>query len=159
MRRSLAVVAVLATALVAGCGGGEDSEDSDQAEITAVLEKLFDAQQAGDAETACEEVYVIQEPPRPGSDAEGESRESEAEVGEAGLRECEAAFQKAVALRRREVSDLQTEIGSIELDGDQARATVHTELRRSDGSELSQDVPYDLVHTADGWRVRIAEEG
>ena len=32
-------------------------------------------------------------------------------------------------------------------------------IQRRDGSMLSQDVPYDLVRTEDGWRVRIADEG
>ena len=69
------------------------------------------------------------------------------------------AFEAADERRRAEVENLTTEVGSIEVDGDRATATVRTHLERVDGSSLSQDVPYDLVRTPDGWRVRIADEG
>jgi hypothetical protein len=165
VRRLLATVGVLAaTAVAVGCGGGDPADD-DQAAITTTLEKLFAAQEQGDAQTACEDLYVIQEPPRPGGEAEGAptdgeaSSSTEADAGEAGAGECETAFERAEALRRSEVHDLSTEVGAVEVDGDRATATVQTELTRSDGSALSQDVPYDLVRTPDGWRIRIADEG
>jgi hypothetical protein len=158
---------VAAAAIGVGCGGSSDDESTpadDQGAITAVLEKLRDVQDSGDADAACNDVYVIQEAPRPGggegeaaaegeSGVEGESEES----GEDG--DCETAFLDAVAHREQEVSDLKTDIGTIEVNGDTATAVVHTQLKRSDGSILNQDVPYDLVRTPEGWRVRIADEG
>ena len=159
-RAGLLAIGVVASVAVAGCGGGDESEGTDREEIGAVLGQLRSAQDSGNAELACREVYVIGEPERPGS-AEGAQAEEEAggEGEGATLAECEAAFRVADERRRQEVSDLTTEIGTIEVDGDEATAIVHTELRRADGSSLSQDVPYDLVHTTEGWRVRIAEEG
>ena len=175
-----------ATAIWVGCGSGGDEESTpadDQGAITAVLQKLRDVQDSGDADAACNDVYVIQEAPRPGGgESEGEAGETEGEPEEGGEGEasaegtadaegesegdeegeggdCETAFRNAVANRQQEVSDLKTDVGKIEVDGDSATAIVHTELTRSDGSVLDQDVPYDLVRTPDGWRVRIADEG
>jgi hypothetical protein len=165
-RVSLAALAALA---LAGAGCGSDPADADREEIAAVLNQLFDAQDAGDAETACSDVYVIQEPwevqGETAAASSGESAEAEAEAGaegeggEAGLQDCEAAFEQADELRRSQVRRLSTDVGAIELDGERATATVHTELTRPDGSALSQEVPYDLVHTPEGWRIRISEEG
>jgi ketosteroid isomerase-like protein len=145
-------LAVVAAALAGqGCGG---DENSDQEAITAVVDELFAAQDSGDAAKACDEVYVIQEPGRSG-EAEGEEGEAEAE----GADSCEGAFEAANERRQAEVKDLSSDISSVEVDGDEATAIVHTELERTDGSHLSQDVPYDLVRTPDGWRIRISEEG
>jgi hypothetical protein len=153
-----AVVLGVIALLAAGCGGG-DSADDDRAAIASTLEELFAAQESGDAGTACEDIYVIQEPERPGGEAEGgEEAESESgEEDEPGA--CEAAFERAQELTASEVSDLTTDVGKIEIDGDRATAIVHTQLTRADGSDLRQDQPYDLVRTDDGWRVRIADEG
>ncbi len=165
------ILALCIAFVVAGCGGNDNPHPSDREAITAVLGQLRRAQDSGDAEAACRDVYVIQEPGRPGEPSgggEGDGRgeaalEAGAKTGAEGESKspgaCEAAFSEAVARQRREVSDLTTEVRSIELDGDRATAIVHTELRRSDGSALSQEVPYDLVRTPDGWRVRISEEG
>jgi hypothetical protein len=163
-------VALAACALIAtGCG---DDADTDEEQIHAVLTKLFDAQDSGDAETACDEVYVVMEPWEAEAEfggegeaegeepaGEGEEVEAEGEEGETQPGECEEVFEQARETTAAETSDLSTEIGEIEVDGDRATAVVHTELTRADGSELSQDAPYDLVHTAEGWRVRISEEG
>lgn len=146
--------------LVAGCGGGDPSE-SDQGQIAAVLGELRQVQEAGDAELACREVYVIQEPARPGVDPEA-SADPEAGAEENSAESpaaCEAAFRAANARLRSDVHELTTDVGAIEVDGDSATAIVHTSLRRSDGSALAQDVPYDLVRTPGGWRIRIADEG
>jgi hypothetical protein len=156
-----AVVLGVVAFLAAGCGGG-DSADDDRAEIASTLEDLFAAQEAGDARTACEDIYVVQEPDRPGGESEaGESEAEEAEGEEAEVEGggCEASFERAQELRESQVSDLSTDVGEIEVEGDRATAIVHTELTRADGSDLSQDQPYDLVRTDDGWRVRIADEG
>lgn len=152
-----------------------------------MLDQLSEVQESGDAETACSEVYVIQEGQQragelagdpdaepveefegeeegeefeseEGEEFESESGEEEGEEGETPA-ECEEAFEAADERRRAEVSDLSAEVGSIEVDGDRATAIVHTELVRLDGSHLSQDVPYDLVRVEDGWRIRIADEG
>ena len=163
MRRGASIALLVTAGALLASGCGNDSADTDEEQITAVLNKLFEAQEAGDAETACGDVYVIQEPPRPGSEASGEAEGSEAEgegeEGEAGIEACKAAFEQADAHRRSEISDLSTDVGTIEVDGDRATAIVHTQLTRSDGSELDQDAPYDLVRTPDGWRIRISEEG
>ena len=167
MRPASALLAAM-VALVAGCGGNDES-DSDEAQISAVLEKLFAAQDQGDAEPACNDVYVIREPWE-SAEAEEESGEDEAEndeaeeegegaEGEAGVEECELAFERTSELQQRQTRNVSTEIGTIEVDGDDATALVHTELERADGSALSQDAPYELVRTPDGWRVRISEEG
>lgn len=132
-----------------GCGGGGNS---DEEAITAVVNELFAAQQSGDADKACNEVYVIAEPGKP---AESE----EADAGEGSADACEATFEAASERSQAEVKDLTNDISSINVDGDTATAIVHTELQRVDGSHLSQDVPYDLLKTPDGWRIRIAEEG
>jgi hypothetical protein len=155
--RALCVVVVAAALTGQGCGGGGSS---DQEAITAVVNELFAVQQTGDAAKACSDVYVIAEPDRPAGEAEGEGGEGEeGESGGEGSDACEAAFEAADERRQNEVSDLTTDISSINVDGDSATAIVHTELQRVDGSHLSQDVPYDLVKTPDGWRIRIAEEG
>jgi hypothetical protein len=157
--------------LAPGCGS--DPADTDEEQIAAVLNKLFAAQRDGDAELACSELYVVKEPweaaagNEAGGEPEGEAgggkpetegEGSEAE-GETAPGECERAFTAAAATASEQTDDLTTEIGEIEVDGNLARAIVHTELTRSDGSELSQDAPYDLVRTPDGWRIRISEEG
>src|SRR4051794_15086038 len=123
----LATLAVAAS--LASCGGGETADD-DQAQITATLERLFQAQRDGDAETACNDLYAIQEPDAPGGDGEGESESGEAEEGDPG--ECEAAFERAHEQQASQVSDLQTEIGAIDIEGDRATATVRTQLTRAD---------------------------
>jgi hypothetical protein len=146
-----------------GCGGGGGG-NSDEEQITAVVNQLFAAQESGDAEKACNDVYVIAEPDRPAGESESEGG-ADAEEGDAQEPEsespgaCETAFEAADERRQNEVSDLTTDISSISVDGDTATAIVHTELQRSDGTHLSQEVPYDLLKTPDGWRIRIAEEG
>lgn len=165
LRWRLSNIGVLAivVALAPGCGGGGDSALSDHDQIAAVLDQLRQTQDTGDAETACSDVYVIREAePGGGEDADAESSnegEGSGGEGEESSSDCETAFRAADAQRREEVSDLKTETGAIEVDGDSATAIVHTTLQRQDGSVLDQDVPYDLVRTPEGWRVRIANEG
>lgn len=155
----LATIAAGAALLTSGCAAEQDQASRDRDAVTAVLGELRSAQDGGDAETACREVYVVQEPGGgEGSAAADAEAEAEAEGGD-GIGQCEASFRAAAARRRQEISDLSTEVDSVEVDGDQATAIVHTELRRADGSRLSQDVPYDLVRTPEGWRIRIASEG
>jgi ketosteroid isomerase-like protein len=149
------VLFVVAAALTGqGCGGGGDT--SDQEAITAVVNELFAAQDSGDAAKACDDIYVIQEPGKPASESEADG---EAEADGDSPDACESAFESANERRQAEVKNLTNDISSVEVDGDTATATVHTELERQDGSHLSQDVPYDLVRTSDGWRIRISEEG
>jgi hypothetical protein len=134
---------------LAGEEGAEpvESEEADEAEGAEEAESA----EGGESEAESEE-------------SEAESEESESEGGEEGEEgespaECEEAFEAAYERRQEEVKDLTTSIGAIEVDGERATAIVHTELERADGSMLTQDVPYDLVRTPDGWRVRIADEG
>jgi hypothetical protein len=154
--RALCFVVVAAALMGQGCGGGGNS---DEEQITAVVNQLFAAQESGDAARACNDVYVIAEPGRPvegEGEADGEADdEGDGEGGDA----CEATFEAANERREAEVKDLSTDISSINVDGETATAVVHTELQRADGSHLSQDVPYELLKTPDGWRIRIAEEG
>jgi hypothetical protein len=164
MRNLAAIVMTIAAVALVVAGCGDDSPDTDEEQITAVLNVLFDAQENGDAETACREVYVIKEPWEALAESQGGAEEGEGESeaeqeGEVAPGECEATFAQARQATAEGTDDLTTQLGKIEVDGELATAIVHTELRRSDGSELSQDVPYDLVHTADGWRVRISPEG
>jgi len=145
---------IVAAALTGqGCGGGGSS---DEEQITAVVNQLFAAQQSGDAAKACSDIYVIAEPGKPPDEGE-EGEEGDADGASPGA--CETAFEAADERRQNEVSDLTSGISSINVEGDTATAIVHTELQRVDGSHLSQDVPYDLLKTPDGWRIRIAEEG
>lgn len=146
--RALCCVIVAAALTGQGCGGGGSS---DEEQITAVVNQLFAAQKNGDAAMACDHVYVIAEPGKPVDQGEDE--------GGDGADACESAFKAASEQRQAEVKDLATEISSINVDGETATAVVHTELQRVDGSHLSQDVPYDLLKTPDGWRIRIADEG
>jgi hypothetical protein len=132
-----------------GCGGGGNS---DEEQITAVVNQLFAAQRSGDADKACNDIYVIAEPGRP-------VEEGEEDAGEGSAGACESTFEAANQRSQAEVKDLTNDISSINVDGETATAIVHTELQRADGSHLSQDVPYDLIKTPDGWRIRIAEEG
>ena len=91
-----------------------------------MLDQLREVQDAGDAESACREIYVIREPERPSEEGAAGEVAAESEAGEEGMAECEDAFKKAVALRRSEITDLSTSVGSIEVDGDAATAIVHT---------------------------------
>ena len=144
-------VCVIALASLAGCGS---EVDTDERAIEAVLAELRRAQEASDGETACRRVYVVAE----AWEKFGNKETGEGE-GEGAVAACQAAFAGAVEHRQSEITDLSTSLGEIEVDGNQATAVVHTELQRADGSLLSQDASYDLVRTADGWRVRISDEG
>ena len=139
-----------------------------------MLENLHQAQLSGDAELACREVYVIQEPEAEGESeggpdtnaeerapegAEPESESGETEDGGEEASDCERSFAVVTDRLNAEVTNLSTEVGEIEIDGESATATVHTTLTRADGTELVRDVPYTLLSTPDGWRIRISDEG
>lgn len=139
-----------------------------------MLENLHQAQLSGDAELACREVYVIQEPEAEGESegggdanaeerapggAESESESGETEDGDEEASDCERSFAVVTDRLNAEVTNLSTEVGEIEIDGESATATVHTTLTRADGTELVRDVPYTLLSTPDGWRIRISDEG
>jgi hypothetical protein len=142
MRTAVLLTCLLAA--LAGCGGGDD----DKNQILGLMMHLREVQESGDAERACEEVYVVRERGR--GEAEGE-----AEGGE----ECREAFERAVEARRRDLRDLETELVRVDVEGDEGTAVLHTKLVRRDGSMLERDVPYDVVRTEEGWRVRIAGGG
>jgi len=138
--RLVAIVFVLSV-LLAGCGGGDD-----QAQITKLIGELREAQDAGDAARACTEVYVVREKGR--AEQEGEQE------GDEG---CRQAFEQAAAAR--DVRGLRTKVLRVDVAGDEGTALVRTTATRPDGSELDRDVPYDVVRTEEGWRVRISGEG
>jgi hypothetical protein len=138
----------LAVALLCGCG------DSDEDQIREVMAELRDAQESGDAEKACEEVYVVREP---GREEEGEGEEEGEKEG--GFGNCERAFEQAVEARRAGVKRLRTRLVRVEVDGDEGEAVLHTAATRADDSTFERDVPYELVRTEEGWRVRISPEG
>ena len=138
MRAFLALGLVLAA--LCGCGG------DDRQQITDLMSSLRQVQDSRDAEKACEEVYVVRE--RDKAEEEGE---------EEGGEGCEQAFEAAA--RARDVRDLRTKLVRVDVEGDEATAVLHTTATRPDGSTLDRDVPYDVVKTEEGWRVRIAGEG
>jgi hypothetical protein len=133
----------LVLAVLCGCGG------DDREQISDLMGTLRQVQDSGDAEKACEEVYVVRERDK----AEEEEEEGEGE----GREGCEQAFEAAV--RSRDVRDLRTKLVRVDVEGDEATAVLHTTATRPDGSTLDRDVPYDVVKTEEGWRVRIAGEG
>ena len=116
--------------------------------------ELRQAQESGDAERACNEVYVVQER---GREPETEEGEEEGRGGESGG--CEPAFERAVEQRRATVKRLETELLRVEVDGEEGTAVLRTSATRTDGSSFERDVPYAVVHTEEGWRVRISPEG
>src|SRR4051794_40692976 len=101
-------VAVLGLALLAGCGS-----QSDEQQITEVMGTLRATQDSGDAEKACEEVYVVQERGRE-PEAEGE------EEGEGERARCEPAFERSVEQRKAAVERLKTKLVRVDVDGEQA---------------------------------------
>ena len=140
--RLLLVLALLAAAL-GGCGGGGDRE-----QISHLMGELRAAQDSGDAEKACEEVYVVRERGRSEEEGDEEGGESEG---------CRREFEQAAMAA--DVRGLRTKLVRVEVDGDEGTAVLHTTATRPDGSELDRDVPYDVIRTEEGWRVRIAGEG
>lgn len=137
---------VLVAAALGGCGGGDDRQ-----QISHLMGELRAAQDSGNAEKACEEVYVVRERGRSEEEKEGEEEEGGESEG------CRQAFEQAV--KAVDVEDLRTKLVRVEVDGDEGTAVLHTTATRPDGSELDRDVPYDVVKTEEGWRVRIAGEG
>jgi hypothetical protein len=138
----LLIALVLLAAALGGCGGGGDRK-----QISHLMGELRAVQDSGDAEKACEEVYVVRERGR----AEGEEEEGEEDEG------CKQAFEQAA--EARDVGNLRTRLVRVDVAGEEATAVLHTTATRPDGSKLDRDVPYDVVKTEKGWRVRIAGEG
>ena len=141
MRLFVAVSLLLAA--LAGCGG------DDREQITHLMSQLREVQESGNAEEACEKVYVVRERGKASEEEEG----GEEEGGEG----CRAAFEQVAA--GRDVKDLKTKLVRVDVEGEEGTAVLHTTATRQDGSELDRDVPYDVVKTEEGWRVRIAGEG
>jgi hypothetical protein len=146
-------VLVLAFALLAGCGS-----ESDEQQITKLMSTLRATQDSGDAGKACEEVYVVQERGRePEGEGDGDG-EAEGE-GEGERARCEPAFERSVEQRKAAVKRLKTRLVRVDVDGEEATAVLHWSATRTDGTTFERDVPYALVHTDAGWRVRISPEG
>jgi hypothetical protein len=140
------VIACLVLA-AAGCGG-----DAEQ-QVGELMTDLRQVQESGDAERACKEVYVVREPGRP---VESEGEEGGEAEGERAA--CEPAFEQAVRQRRAGLKRLDTDLTRVTVRGDEGLAVLHTAATRADGSTFERDVPYDVVHTEDGWRVAISPE-
>lgn len=137
--RVLLTLCLLLAALT-GCGG------DDREQITHLMSQLREVQESGNAEEGCEQVYVVRE--------RGKAASEEEEEGGDG---CRAAFEQVSS--SRDVKDVETRLVRVEVEGDEGTAVLHTTATRQDGSELDRDVPYDVVRTEEGWRVRIAGEG
>ena len=99
MRTRLTLCLAIAAVVSVGAGCGGDDENSDQEAITAVLAQLRDAQDSGDAETACADVYVIQEGQRRAGELAGRGRRR-AGVESEEVRESEEAAEAESEERR-----------------------------------------------------------
>src|SRR4051812_12910943 len=119
----LLIAFVLLAAALGGCGGGDGKQ------ISHLMGELRTVQASGDAEKACEEVYVVRER---GRSEEGDEEES----GEG----CRQAFEAAAAAN--DVKDLRTKLVRVQVQGEEGTAVLHTTATRPDGSELDRDVPY-----------------
>jgi len=151
MRTVCLAFVLAAVAAAAGCGG-EDPEK----QVASLMAELREVQESGNAEKACEEVYVVQEPGRePESEEEGE----EEHEGGGERARCEPAFERALEQRKAAVKRLDTKLVRVDVEGDEGTAVLHTSATRADGSTFERDVPYAVVHTEEGWRVRISPEG
>ena len=145
-RRPLAIACLALAVAASGCGG-----DDPEQQVAELMKELRQVQESGDAEKACEEVYVVQE----------HGREPETEEGEGGgeRARCEPAFERSLEQRREAVKRLDTKLVRVDVKGDEGTAVLHTRATRTDGSTFERDVPYAVVHTEEGWRVRISPEG
>ena len=150
MRSCSAAVALAVHALAAGCGG-----DDPEQQVTQLMTELRRVQESGDADKACDEVYVVQEP---GREPETEESDGEREGGGEGAR-CRPAFERSIQQRRAAVKRLDTKLVRVDVKGDEGTAVLHTSATRTDGSTFERDVPYAVVRTKEGWRVRISPEG
>jgi hypothetical protein len=152
MRAVCLLLALAAAVGTSGCG-----KDDPEKQVASLMGELREVQESGDAEKACEEVYVVQEPGRePESEEEGEEEEHE---GGGERARCEPAFERALEQRKAAVEKLDTKLVRVDVEGDEGTAVLHTNATRTDGSTFERDVPYAVVHTKEGWRVRISPEG
>ena len=154
--RAMRVVlaALIALALLAGCGG-----DDPEQQVGELISELKQVQASGDAEKACEEVFVVQEEFQPAGE-ENSEREREEERSAGGeARGCESAFEQSVEQRRANLKRLDTKLAKVDLEDGKGVALVRTSATRADGSTFERDVPYDVVRTREGWRIRISPEG
>jgi hypothetical protein len=146
--RAAFVIACTLALLCAGCGG------SDRQQVSKLISTMRQAQQSGDAEKACKDVYVVQERTKPAGEEKAKDGGEEADGGE-----CEVSFRAAVAQREASLESLSSKLLDVRLDGEKGTAVVHTTGVRKDGSSFARDDDYDVVRTEEGWRVRIAGEG
>ena len=138
--------------LVAGCGDRTGPpQGPDEAAIRRLFTKLDRVQAAGDARTACEEVFTVRERTERGTEAEGEGEESP--------EACREAFERSLASSRRQVRELRTEVQGVEVRGDEAVVRLRASLVRTDGSSFETVYARELVRGDEGWRIRISPEG
>lgn len=148
------VLAALIGMLLAGCGG-----DDDTASVRSLFARLDAAQERGDAEAACERVFLVAEEGRTEPEAEEEEgEEGEREAGESP-EACRAAFRAQSSTRAAQVRRLRTTVTSVEVHGEEAIAKVRSEVTRADGSRFTNVYQRDLVRRDSGWRIRISPEG
>lgn len=150
MRGIALLVTLAASPAVAACG------EDDATAVRAVFARLDAAQRRGDAEQACERIFVVAEAGRAESESESEEGEGEADESPEA---CRAAFAAAADTRSAQVRRLRTTVKSVELEGDEATATVRSEVTRTDGSTFTNTYTRDLVRHDGRWRIRISPEG
>ena len=140
--------------LVAGCGDRTGPpQGPDEAAIRRLFTKLDRVQAAGDARTACEEVFTVQERTERGTETGGEGE------GEESPEACRAAFERSLASSRRQVRELRTEVQGVEVRGDEAVVRLRASVVRTDGSSFENVYARELVRGDEGWRIRISPEG
>lgn len=142
------VVFLVSLLALAGCGGA-----SDEQAVRALFDRLDEAQVSGDAEAACDQVFLVAEAGREEGEEEGEGE------GEESPDACRAAFAAAASTRKAQVKSLRTTVKSVDVEGDEARATVRSQVVRADGSRFENVYTRDLVRRDGGWRIRISPEG
>ena len=144
--------------LLAGCGDRNGPpQGPDEAAIRRLFTKLDRVQAAGDARTACEEVFTVQEP---AERARGRGGEGEAEgEAEESPEACRQAFERSLASSRQQVRELRTEVQRVEVRGDEAFVRVRARVVRTDGSAFENVYARELVRGGEGWRIRISPEG
>ena len=147
MRGIAMIVVVLG---LTACGSGDD-----RSQVSALFDRLDRAQSDNDADTACEKVFLVAEEGRSEDEEEGEKEQE----GEESPDACRRAFSAAASARRAQVKRLRTTVKSVRVDGDEATATVRSQVTRADGSTFSNVYTRDLVRRDGKWRIRISPEG
>lgn len=155
MTIALAAALLLGPGLTA-CGG------SDRERIAQVFADLEHAQAKGDAKTACERIYVVEEPFERTADPKPAGAESEKERERKGGPEsdtaCRRAFEQGLASRRAQIRSIDTKVEQVSVKGDRATARLRATVVRSDGSRFINASERHLVRRDERWRISITPE-